>query len=190
MLALLLASICISGVDIRLLQYINLHRNTSLDRTFIYITNSAAMLAYGIPILLILVSLFKEDSIAQKNSLYIISAVIVSALIASACKYGIARPRPFLTYSFIQSVAEGGSPSFPSGHTCDAFALATAISLTYRKWYIVVPFFLWALLVGYSRMDLGVHYPSDVLGGIIIGFNAALLCHITRYWINKKKGNA
>jgi membrane-associated phospholipid phosphatase len=57
-----------------------------------------------------------------------------------------------------------------------AFALATSLSLSYPKCYIIVPSFAWASSVGYSRMDLGVHYPSDVLAGAIVGA-VVPLCH-------------
>ena len=176
--------------DIAILKAINLNRDTSLDFLFTCITNSAAPLAYGIPFLLLMVGLIKGNSLQQKNAFYIIVSVLLCAAITSIFKYSINRPRPFITYSFLQSIAEGGSPSFPSGHTCDAFVLATAISLAYKKWYIAIPFFLWAFSVGYSRIDLGVHYPSDVLGGIIIGSGSALLCNEIRKQFNKQQINA
>jgi membrane-associated phospholipid phosphatase len=71
--------------------------------------------------------------------------------------------------------------SFPSGHT-SGFSTATSLALDYKKWYIVVPAYLWAGSVGYSRMYLGKHYPSDVLGGAIIGIGSGYLCH----WLRKK----
>jgi membrane-associated phospholipid phosphatase len=93
------------------------------------------------------------------------------------------RPRPFVTYSDIfQKDSHVGPYSFPSGHTSSAFALATSVSLCYPQWYIVAPMALWAITVGYSRMYLGVHYPSDVLVGALIGSGCAVLTH----YINRK----
>jgi undecaprenyl-diphosphatase len=109
------------------------------------------------------------------NSLYVASSVAATVIITSIAKYSIKRSRPFETYPFIEKESAGGSPSFPSGHTSEAFALATSVSLTYPKWYIIAPSFLWAGAVGYSRMDLGVHYPSDVLAGAILGAGCAWL---------------
>jgi membrane-associated phospholipid phosphatase len=60
--------------------------------------------------------------------------------------------------------------------------LATSLSLQYPKWYVIAPAYLYAGTVAYSRMDLGVHYPSDVLSGAIIGSGSA---YIT-YKINRK----
>lgn len=184
---LLLISFVCYTYDINLLKAINLGRNTSLDQLLIYITHSAALLAYGIPIILLLLSLLKRNIEQQKNALYILMAVLLCAAIASIFKYSIDRPRPFTTYTFLQNITDGGSPSFPSGHTCDAFAFAAAISLVYRKWFVVIPVFLWAFTVGYSRMALGVHYPSDVAGGILIGCTSALLSYeVKKRFINQK----
>lgn len=176
--------------DITLLKAINLGRNKSFDFLLTYITNSAALFAYGIPLVLLAVSLLKGNTEQQKKALYIVLSVLLCAAVASVFKYSIDRPRPFITYSFLQNISEGGSPSFPSGHTCDAFAFAAAISLAYKKWFVITPVFLWAFAVGYSRMALGVHYPTDVVGGILIGCGAALLCHEIRKRLQKQKINA
>jgi membrane-associated phospholipid phosphatase len=174
------------NLDIILLRNINLNRNTSLDGTFKGFTNSVAP-AYAIPVILFGIGLARRDSLTKQKSLYIGTSLLTSALIATALKYSINRPRPFVTYTYLQNIAEGGSPSFPSGHTTDAFALATSISIAYPKWYVITPCYLWASAVAYSRMDLGVHYPSDVLGGMIIGSGSAFLCYQAQKWLSKKR---
>ena len=75
----------------------------------------------------------------------------------------------------------------PSGHTSTAFATATSLSLAYPKWYVVAPSFIWAGTIGYSRMHLGVHYPSDVVVGALVGSGSAFLCYKANQWINKKR---
>jgi undecaprenyl-diphosphatase len=172
---ILLIGVYSSDTDIGLLKTINLNRNTSLDFLFDCMTNSVAPIAYGIPFILLIASLTNENIEQQKHALSMIGYVLSAALIATVVKHGFDRPRPFITYTFLQSISDGGSPSFPSGHTCDAFAFLTAITLTYKKWFIVIPVFLWAFMVAYSRMHLGVHYPSDILGGIIIGSGVPLI---------------
>jgi len=57
------------------------------------------------------------------------------------------------------------SSSFPSGHTTAAFETATSLSLNFPKWYVIIPAYTWAGAVGYSRLYLGVHYPSDIAAG-------------------------
>lgn len=70
--------------------------------------------------------------------------------------------------------------SFPSGHTSASFSIATTIAINVPKLTIVV--MALALLVGISRIYLGVHYPTDVVGGIIIGIGSAFVVYI--YLIN------
>ena len=88
-------------------------------------------------------------------------------------KNGIRRHRPC---EVISSVNERVSPSdqfsFPSGHTAAAFVMATLLS--YFSPILSMPLFSWALLVGFSRIYLGVHYPTDILAGLVIGLLSAL----------------
>ena len=109
-------------------------------------------------------------------------AIVFDIAVAQATKYIVNRDRPFTTYSYIIRKTGAGDPSFPSGHTSTSFAAATTLSLNYPEWYVVVPAFAWAGTVGYSRMHLGAHYPSDVIGGAVIGSASAVLTH----WVNKK----
>jgi len=165
------------NVDIDLLKKINLERNTNLDRTFQYITDSAAIIAYGLLAIILLGAFIYKNTVHKRKAITIGASVLLSAIVASILKHTVNRSRPFDVYNFIQKVSDGGSPSIPSGHTTDAFAIATAICLAYPKWYIILSAFLWAFAVGYSRMDLGVHYPSDVLTGALIGSGVSLLCY-------------
>ncbi len=59
--------------------------------------------------------------------------------------------------------------------------------MEYPKWYIIAPSFAWASAVGYSRMHLGVHYPSDVVSGAIVGSGSAYISYKLNKWINKKR---
>jgi len=157
------------AADIGLLRAIYENRNPIFDATFIFITNSAAVIAFGIPVIMLLIARFRKITGLRLNALLLIMPVAISALIANILKYIIDSPRPFEIYPFIVKLSSGGSPSFPSGHTADAFAFAVAVCLVYPKWFTIIPGLIWASLVGYSRMSLGVHFPSDVLAGAIIG---------------------
>ncbi len=96
--------------------------------------------------------------------------------ITTTLKYSIQRKRPFVQYpNDIDRRDHVGPLSFPSGHTTAAFATATALSLTYKKWYVTAPAYAYASFVGYSRMRLGVHFPSDVLVGALIGTGCGFL---------------
>ena len=187
MLILYSAKVFAQNIDIDLLKEINHNRNTSLDIFFNLISDTVAWMAYGVPVCLLITGLMKKKKTVQANALYLGASAIFAALITSALKHSIGRVRPFVTYTFIQKLSSGGSPSFPSGHTTDAFALATALSIAYPKWYVIIPAYLWAFAVGYSRIYLGVHYPSDVLAGAVIGVCSAAICFVAKNKIINRK---
>lgn len=177
------------NVDIDILKNINLNRNKNLDPTFRFITNSAAPISIALPVIIFSVGAIQKDSSLKRKGLYIGESILVATFISTALKYGVNRTRPFVTYPYLEKETSGGSPSFPSGHTSDAFATATSLSIAFPKWYVIAPSFLWASAVGYSRMDLGVHYPSDVLAGAIVGAGSAYLCYKVNKWLFKKRKN-
>lgn len=175
--------------DIELLRKINLDRNESLDPAFRTITNSYAVVSVGTPVILYVVGSINKDSSMKKNAVVIGESVAASVFITLVLKNSIKRDRPFITYPDIEKETSGGGYSMPSGHTSIAFATATSLSMAYPKWYVIVPSFLWAGTMGYSRMHLGVHYPSDVLVGALIGSGSAVLTNKVNKWLNKRKKN-
>jgi membrane-associated phospholipid phosphatase len=175
------------NIDIDILRNINLNRNTHLDGFLKHVSNSAGPVAFGLPVVMFGLSYLMKDTLTRKRSLYIGASVLTAIAITNILKYSIDRTRPFDTYSFIEKMTSGGSPSFPSGHTSDAFSLATALSIVYPKWYVIIPAYAWAVTVGYSRMALGVHYPGDVLAGALIGAGSAYLCFKGQQWLQKKQ---
>ena len=175
------------NADIDLLREINVNRNKALDGTFSFITNSVTPVTISAPVLITGIGLLQKDSLLTRKGLYIGASILVAGGVSTVLKYSIKRERPFYTYPDIQKLTSGGSPSFPSGHTSDAFSVATSLSLAFPQWYVIAPAFTWAGAVGYSRMHLGVHYPSDVLAGAIIGAGSAYLCHKVNYWLAHRK---
>ncbi len=174
------------NADINLLKNINVNRNKSLDPMFRLITNSVSPLSIAVPAGLITNAFIQKDSISKSNAVIVSSSMILSGIISTTLKHTINRTRPFVTYPFIEKESSGGSASFPSGHTSSAFALATSVSIIYPKWYVVAPSFLWAGAVGYSRMHLGVHYPSDVFAGAVVGSGSAYLSYKLNQWYFKR----
>ncbi len=175
------------NIDINLLKEINVNRNKNLDGTFLFLTHSDIPVCLVAPLITTGIGLLKKDSALTRKGLYMSATFVVASGISVVMKYGINRERPFVTYPFIEKMTDAGSPSFPSGHTSSAFAAATSLSLAFPKWYVIAPSFIWASGVGYSRMHLGVHYPSDVLAGAIIGAGSAYVCHYANKWLAKRK---
>lgn len=129
-----------------------------------------------------------KDEIMMRNGYKSAVSIAFAIGVTSGLKYAVNRTRPYKEYpnDIIQRGKTEGPYSFPSGHTTAAFATATAVSLSYKKWYVTVPAYAYASLVGYSRMRLGMHYGSDVLGGIIIGIGSGLLTWQLDKAFNKK----
>lgn len=175
------------NIDIAILRDINSDRNKSLDPAFKVVTSSAVPFSIATPIIIYSVGLIKNDGTIKKKAVFIGETFLVNGFITFALKHATKRARPFETYPDIEQASSALGDSFPSGHTSLAFGTATSLSMEYPKWYVIAPSFVWAGAVGYSRMHLGVHYPSDVAVGAIIGSGSAYLsCKINK-WLNKKR---
>ncbi len=175
------------NTDINWLKQINLNRNQSLDPTFKFVSNTVLPLTLAVPAGTITYALIKKDSASKRQAIIFASSLIVSEIITYSLKYAVHRDRPYITYPFIDNAYTEHDPSFPSGHTSWAFALATAASINYPKWYVIIPSFIYAGTVGYSRLHLGVHYPSDVFMGALVGSGSAFLGYKLNHWLFDKK---
>ena len=130
-------------------------------------------------ILSLLLMLFKRT---RRFGTAMLFGVAIGALFTNVfLKVAIARPRPYADESGVfyqlwllvgQNVES--DMSFPSGHTTAAFSTMTALFLMGNKKYSWTAF-IFAFLMGLARIYLVVHYPSDVLGGIIVGVVAGCL---------------
>ncbi|GAA0409383.1 phosphatase PAP2 family protein [Cocleimonas flava] len=108
-----------------------------------------------------------------KVSLHMMIVAIVLLLIYRRLKSATLRVRPYrFDDNILQNVAVLDQFSFPSGHTMHAVGFSTVLLQYFPEWYwLVVPF---TVLVGLSRLILGLHYPSDVLAGIALGSSIAM----------------
>lgn len=185
-LSLLLQSSSAQNADINILKQINVYRNTSLDGSMHFISNTEAYIGIGLPIGICAAALAKHDNKLLQKGINMSIALAFTSVNTFALKRIIDRPRPAQTYPFIEALESETRYSFPSGHSSNAFCTATSLSLNFKKWYIVVPAYVWAGSVAYSRMHLGVHYPSDVLAGAVLGAGSAWLTYKIQERLHKK----
>lgn len=169
--------------DIDFLVPINHNRSPFFDVLFSIISFTVALVAILIPLIIFFQGVKRKSMRKIVDAVFILVSLGLSALISGIIKYQVGRPRPFELYFEIEKMASGGTPSFPSGHAADAFSFATALSIVYPKWFIIVPAYWWAFMVAYSRMYLGVHYFTDVLAGLLIGVYATIFVCFVLSWL-------
>ncbi len=112
-----------------------------------------------------------------------IGVLITNVLLKNAA----ARPRPYtLLNDLTILISAPRDYSFPSGHTCMSVAAAgTLVGLADRKWAIAGC--VLAALIAFSRMYVGVHYPTDILGGALVGaLSAWIAVRVVRYAEQRK----
>jgi len=162
--------------EIRLLSKIHADSSLFMNNSSIFLSNSAAPLAVSNPIVFIVTGFVTKNENLKREGYRSAVALSLNMGLTVGLKYAVNRKRPFVTYpEYLKPKTHVGPYSFPSGHTSTAFSMATSLTLATKKWYVAVPAYLWASGVAYSRMYLGVHYPSDLLGGIVIGVGTSLL---------------
>lgn len=117
----------------------------------------------------------KGGKTGRTVALILIPLILVSdQLSSSVIKSMVGRMRPCFTLPDVRLLVPCGSGfSFPSSHAVNNFAAATLFSYYYRRW--TWAFLAYASLTALSRPYVGVHYPSDILGGAVIGVIIALL---------------
>lgn len=168
-----------------------LHRINSWDGKFVrnynkVISRTEPYIAIGVPVAMAITAWAKHDRALLKDAVYVGTSVAGAFVVTYGVKYLADRTRPYDRYpDRVHAYSHENSPSFPSGHTATAFALATSLSVKYPKWYVIAPSAVWACSVGVSRMNEGVHYPTDVLAGAAIGAGCAVANIYINKWLNK-----
>ncbi len=104
----------------------------------------------------------------RKYAFYLLLGLFISTVVVYLLKTWTARPRPFMVLPNINLfiAMKEASFSFPSRHAVNAFMAVTLLSMLHKKFYYL--YFL-AAIVAFSRVYVGVHYPSDVIAGALIG---------------------
>lgn len=101
-------------------------------------------------------------------------SLLIADGIALVLKTLIYEPRPFITFGNVHLLVVENDPfSFPSGHTTSTFAVICFLMFKLKNNLLDVILILFGLIIGFSRIYVGVHYPFDVLAGMILGVLSA-----------------
>jgi membrane-associated phospholipid phosphatase len=178
------------GADLRLLEYINGPVNPNPDRTWRFVSEKSPYVDIAMPVSLIIAGFANDDNALKVKGYDAGASLIIAAGRSFVLKEIVQRERPFVTHpgEVTAKLNETGY-SFPSNTTSLAFASATSLSIAIPKWYVIAPSFAYASAVGYSRLYLGVHYPSDVLGGAVVGVASSFLTFKAQQWLDRRRGH-
>lgn len=161
------------------------------DYLFVFFTALGDGSLWAVLLLLTLFILKRKDAWPL-----LVSSFILSTAFTQICKYWIIprEPRPwtaitdhslFHHVSFVEPLLIS---SFPSGHTATAFSIYLVLCLLIKKRWWIMTGFLYAVLVGYSRVYLAQHFPFDVAAGIIVAIlSVSASLPLQKLWMKKNK---
>ncbi|ASW76401.1 phosphoesterase [Chryseobacterium piperi] len=159
--------------DKKIFLYLNNLGDSSFDQFWMLISSTWIWVPLYIIFLYFLYKNYPLKSLAY-ILLFILIGTTVSDQVASIFKYGVARLRPCHDPTidhYMRIVKCGGQFGFYSAHASNTFFLATYLSVLLKKKLKWFPYaiFVWAVVVSYSRIYLGVHFPIDILVGAFVG---------------------
>lgn len=163
-------------INVDLFNYINYNlQNPFFDFIMPIITHLGGfkILIVACVLVFVLSIIYKNDNVKRIVLLCALSLLIAGG-IAVLLKNAVLEPRPFVSLSNVHLlIAEDDPNSFPSGHTTSTFAVLSVLVFKFRHEFWSVVLILFGIVIGFSRIYVGVHYPLDVFAGCILGVLSA-----------------
>ena len=153
-------------MDTQLFLFLNGLHADWLDPIMIFISGKITWLPFYLVLLYLVIKNYKKQSVL----------IIIGIILLIIFKPLFERPRPchneaIKDFVYLPTGHCGGAYGFISSHACNAFALAVFITKILKEHYSKIAWvmFIWASLVAYSRIYMGVHYPGDIVAGAAVG---------------------
>jgi undecaprenyl-diphosphatase len=167
-------------IDKELFLYFNSFHTETSDQIWIWITNIPTWIPLYCLLVFFIIKVFKQ------NSWFVLAAILLVILASDQFTSSFMKPffgrlRPCYDQEIgkLVHVADkcGGQYGFASGHAANSFGIAVFIFLLFKRyWHGTALIFLWAAVVAFSRIMVGVHYPGDILIGGLVGSFFGWLC--------------
>ncbi len=164
-------------MDKQVVEFLYQNRLTSWDDFLLFLTEYNTVLT----ILTLLVLAYLVFIAKKYPAMYFYVpfwSILLGAGLANLFKLFFQRLRPYDVMENVEALTSGGGYSFPSGHSTEVFALLFSLWFVTKNKMIFLFFFLWALLIAYTRMAFGVHYPTDVLAGMVLGLAVSYVVYV------------
>jgi membrane-associated phospholipid phosphatase len=181
------------NIDAKIFRAINNSQCGFLNTAIPVFDKSILFTSTLVPVTLFAVSKAKDNYYDENSSVLLVLSEGLSAGVTFGMKNLFRRDRPYTLLSNVHYNKNNfltDRYSFPSGHTSMSFAMATSLTLRYPdKPILITGLYLYSTVVSLGRIYLGVHYPSDVLAGMLIGSGSAAVIYSFRKEIIKGKNN-
>lgn len=150
-------------------------KNPLFDFAMPFVTELGSFVAMlAVCLIVILLSIIYKKPFIKRIALLCLFSLLLADGIALILKSIVLEPRPFVFLDNVHLlVVEDDPSSFPSGHTTSTFAVLSVLVFKFRHEFWSVVLILFGIVVGFSRIYVGVHYPLDVLAGCVIGVLSA-----------------
>jgi undecaprenyl-diphosphatase len=167
-------------IDTSLLLWINHHHSPFFDGVMFLVSGKWVWVPFYVVLAFFIIRKYK-----MRSFWVIVAAALLITMSdqgANLLKNAVQRPRPCKDpeIGYLVVIVNDycrGAYGFVSNHAANSFALAGFISLMYRKKWITSGMMLWAAVISYSRIYLGVHYPGDIAAGALLGLMLAYIVY-------------
>ncbi|MBV6480172.1 MAG: hypothetical protein HGGPFJEG_03018 [Ignavibacteria bacterium] len=181
------------SADVKIFRAFN-NIESSFINSLINITNeSINPVSIAAPAGMYIAARINDNHYDESSSILLLLSEITNVSVTQGLKFLIKRDRPFRTLNNVKlsdTNSVTGSYSFPSGHSSESFTIATSLTLRYPdNAFLIAGLYTYATVVSLGRIYWGVHYPSDVFAGMLIGAGCSALIFSLRKPIIEAKND-